>query len=40
MMTSNGSIPNKRRFRLASDREGKVKSRFLISSCFRTFVFS
>ena len=35
-----GSIPKKRRLPLASDSQDKVESRFLISSCFRTFVFS
>ena len=35
-----GSIPKRRRLPLASDSQDKVESRFLISSCFRTFVFS
>ena len=35
-----GSIPKKRRFPLAPDSQEKVESRFLLSSCFRTFVFS
>ena len=39
-LSTGGAIPKKRRLPLASDSQDKVESRFLISSCFRTFVFS